>query len=246
MALRRRDGRPRLRTCPSRAAAGYRLGNRVFKCWKKEGHGSLDLIGAVAKSCDVYFYQLGQRLGLDAIIEDGVLMGFHDRSGIDLPSEQEPVFPADRAYFDKRYGARNWSPPATILNFAIGQGENTQTLINMVKFYAALAGDGKVRAPLRGARAAGADARPRAHARAARRACAGRSSRWWSRAPPRRSRAGPRRGGQDRHRAELARQGPWLVHRVRAGRQSDRSSSAPSWSTPSTARSVAPYVVQAI
>ena len=126
---------------------GYRLGNRVFKCWKKEGHGSLDLIGAVAKSCDVYFYQLGQRLGLEAIIEDGVLMGFRDRSGVDLPSEQEPVYPASLEYFDKRYGPRNWSPPATILNFSIGQGENTQTLINMVKFYAALAGDGKIRAP---------------------------------------------------------------------------------------------------
>ncbi len=66
---------------------------------------------------------------------------------MDLPSEQEPIFPADQTYFDKRYGARNWSAPATVLNFAIGQGENTQTLINMVKFYAALAGDGKVRSP---------------------------------------------------------------------------------------------------
>ena len=132
---------------PIPCRGGLRLGNRVFKCWDKRGHGSLDLIGAVAKSCDVYFYQLGQRLGLDAIIEDGNLMGFHDRSGIDLPSEQAPVFPKDRAYFDKKYGPRNWSPPATILNFAIGQGENTQTLVNMVKFYAALAGDGKVYAP---------------------------------------------------------------------------------------------------
>jgi penicillin-binding protein 2 len=132
---------------PIPCRGGLRLGNRVFKCWDKRGHGSLDLIGAVAKSCDVYFYQLGQRLGLDAIIEDGNLMGFHDRSGIDLPSEQAPVFPKDRAYFDKKYGARNWSPPATILNFSIGQGENTQTLVNMVKFYAALAGDGKVYAP---------------------------------------------------------------------------------------------------
>jgi penicillin-binding protein 2 len=132
---------------PVPCRGGLRLGNRVFKCWDKKGHGSLDLIGAVAKSCDVYFYQLGQRLGLEAIIEDGNLMGFHDKSGIDLPSEQSPVFPKDRAYFDKKYGARNWSPPATIFNFSIGQGENTQTLVNMVKFYAALAGDGKVRSP---------------------------------------------------------------------------------------------------
>ena len=132
---------------PVPCRGGLRLGNRVFKCWDKKGHGSLDLIGAVAKSCDVYFYQLGQRLGLEAIIEDGNLMGFHDKSGIDLPSEQSPVFPKDRAYFDKKYGARNWSPPATVFNFSIGQGENTQTLVNMVKFYAALSGDGKIHTP---------------------------------------------------------------------------------------------------
>src|SRR5262249_11269274 len=65
---------------PVPCRGGLRMGNRVFRCWKKEGHGSLDLIGAVAASCDVYFYQVGLRLGLDAIIEDGVLMGFKDRA----------------------------------------------------------------------------------------------------------------------------------------------------------------------
>ena len=122
-----------------------RLGNRVFRCWKKEGHGSLDLIGAVAKSCDVYFYQLGLRLGLKAILEDGVLMGFRDPSGIDLENEKNPIFPASTAYFDKLYGPRHWSPPATTLNFSIGQGENTQTLINMMKFYAGPGERGQVR-----------------------------------------------------------------------------------------------------
>ena len=121
----------------------YRLGNRGFKCWKKEGHGSLDLTGAIAKSCDVYFYQLGQRLGLQAIIQDGVLLGFRDRTGIDLPSEMSPQFPANLEYFNKLYrGAGNWSAPATTLNFSIGQGENDQTLISMIQFYASLAGNG--------------------------------------------------------------------------------------------------------
>jgi penicillin-binding protein 2 len=121
---------------------GYRLGNRIFRCWKKEGHGSLDLVGAVAQSCDVYFYQLGQRVGLEHILEEGVEMGFAGRSGVDLPSEQASIYPGSLAYFDSLYGPRNWSAPATILNFSIGQGENTQTLINMVQFYQALAGDG--------------------------------------------------------------------------------------------------------
>ena len=127
---------------PVPCRGGLRMGNRVFRCWKKEGHGSLDLIGAVAASCDVYFYQVGLRLGLDAIIEDGVLMGFKDRAGIDLRNEVNPIYPSSTAYFDRLYGARRWSPAATTLNFSIGQGENTQTLINMVHFYAGLAGSG--------------------------------------------------------------------------------------------------------
>jgi len=132
---------------PLPCSGGMQLGNRYFRCWKKEGHGSLDLVGAVAASCDVYFYQLGLRLGLEAILKDGVLMGFRDPSGVDLPSEQRPIYPATTAYFDKLYGPRNWSPPATTLNFSIGQGENTQTLINMVRFYEGLAGDGRSEQP---------------------------------------------------------------------------------------------------
>jgi penicillin-binding protein 2 len=132
---------------PLPCSGGMQLGNRYFRCWKKEGHGSLDLGGAVAASCDVYFYQLGLRLGLEAILKDGVLLGFRDPSGIDLPSEQRPIYPATTAYFDKLYGPRNWSPPATTLNFSIGQGENTQTLINMVRFYEGLAGDGQSEQP---------------------------------------------------------------------------------------------------
>lgn len=144
---------------PIPCRGGLRLGTRYFRCWKKEGHGSLDLIGAVAASCDVYFYQLGLQLGLQAIIEDGVLMGFRDRSGIDLPSESPPIFPSSTAYFDRLYGPRRWSAPATVLNFSIGQGENTQTLINMVRFYQALAGDGRLGRPF--IVRPGADARPR-------------------------------------------------------------------------------------
>ncbi len=132
---------------PTPCRGGMRLGNRVFRCWKKEGHGSLDLVGAVAASCDVYFYQVGLRLGLTAIIQDGVLMGFRDKSGIDLENEVDPIYPATTAYFDRLYGPRHWSPPATTLNFAIGQGENTQTLINMMRFYEGLTGDGNAAPP---------------------------------------------------------------------------------------------------
>jgi penicillin-binding protein 2 len=146
MALKR--GLIRLNTVmPEPCRGGMRLGNRVFRCWKREGHGTLDLTGAVAASCDVYFYQLGLRLGLEAIIQDGLLMGFRDKSGIDLENELSPIYPSSLAYFDKLYGPRNWSQPGSTLNFAIGQGENTQTLINMVKFYEGLAGTGEAVTP---------------------------------------------------------------------------------------------------
>jgi penicillin-binding protein 2 len=144
---------------PAPCRGGMRLGNRVFRCWKKEGHGSLDLVGAVAASCDVYFYQVGLRLGLTAIIQDGVLMGFRDKSGIDLENEVDPIYPATSAYFDRLYGPRHWSPPATTLNFSIGQGENTQTLINMMRFYEGLTGDGNAAPPFIVRKA---DAKPRA------------------------------------------------------------------------------------
>jgi penicillin-binding protein 2 len=132
---------------PEPCRGGMRLGNRIFRCWKREGHGSLDLTGAVAASCDVYFYQLGLRLGLDAIIQDGLLMGFRDKSGIDLENELNPIYPSSAAYFDKLYGPRYWSPPGTTLNFSIGQGENTQTLMNMMRFYDGLAGNGETVTP---------------------------------------------------------------------------------------------------
>jgi penicillin-binding protein 2 len=126
---------------PEPCRGGIQFGNRYFKCWDKAGHGSLDLTGAIAQSCDVYFYQLGLRLGLTPILEDGVLMGFKDRSGIDLVNEVNPIYPSSTAYYDRLYGPRGWSS-AVVLNLAIGQGENTQTLMNMVRFYGALAGDG--------------------------------------------------------------------------------------------------------
>jgi penicillin-binding protein 2 len=74
-------------------------------------------------------------------------MGFKDPSGIDLENEKNPIFPSSTAYFDKLYGPRHWSPPATTLNFSIGQGEITQTLINMMKFYEGLASEGRSSTP---------------------------------------------------------------------------------------------------
>jgi penicillin-binding protein 2 len=127
---------------PLPCRGGIQFGNRYFRCWKREGHGSLDLLGAIAQSCDVYFYQLGLRLQLPTIIEEGVRLGFRERTGIDLSPEVSPIYPSSTAFFDKLYGPRGWTAGATTLNFSIGQGENTQSVIGMTRFYQGLANGG--------------------------------------------------------------------------------------------------------
>jgi penicillin-binding protein 2 len=131
---------------PLPCRGGMQFGNRFFRCWRPEGHGSLDLVGAIASSCDVYFYQLGLRLGVSAILADGDSLGFRGVSGVDLPGEIGPAYPQNTAYYDRVYGRGRWTN-SVALNLSIGQGENSQTLMNMVRFYAALANGGKVPTP---------------------------------------------------------------------------------------------------
>ena len=134
---------------PEPCTGFYYFGNRVWRCWKKEGHGSLNLSQAIAQSCDVYFYQLGQRLTLSRLVAGGLSLGFGDRTGIDLPEENRPRYPNSYPeYFNQRYGPNGWTAGATELNMAIGQGENAQTVINMARFYSALATDGREPTPM--------------------------------------------------------------------------------------------------
>jgi len=134
---------------PQPCTGYYYFGNRVWHCWKKEGHGSLDLAGAIAQSCDVYFYQLGQKITLSRLVAGGIGLGFDKRTGIDLPEESRPRFPTSfPAYFNQKYGPRGWTPGEKELNLAIGQGENAQTVLNMARFYSALATDGSEPTPM--------------------------------------------------------------------------------------------------
>lgn len=145
IAIRRGLATPDTRM-PVPCTGGLRFGNRVWKCWRAQGHGFLTLEQAIANSCDVYFYQLGLRVGLRALLEDGDILGFRSRSGVDLPGEIKPSFPENTAYYDRVYGRGGWTN-AVSLNLAIGQGENAQTLMNMVRFYAALANGGRLLVP---------------------------------------------------------------------------------------------------
>jgi penicillin-binding protein 2 len=131
---------------PQPCTGGYYFGGRYFHCWDPKGHGFLTMSEAITKSCDVYFYQLGLRLSLAKLVAGGVQLRFGDVSGIDLPVESKPRWPDAVSYFDRRYGPNGWTNAVT-LNLAIGQGENSQTLINMARFYTALATDGHAATP---------------------------------------------------------------------------------------------------
>jgi penicillin-binding protein 2 len=130
---------------PVPCTGGLQYGSRYFRCWEKKGHGSVDLEGAIKHSCDVYFYQLGLKVGLSRMIAGGISLTMRDKSGIDLPEENQPFWPYAIDYYNKKYG-RNWSNAET-LNLAIGQGANSQTVVNMAKLYTALATQGQEARP---------------------------------------------------------------------------------------------------
>jgi penicillin-binding protein 2 len=131
---------------PVPCSGGYQYGTRWFRCWEKRGHGSLDLEGAIKHSCDVYFYQLGLKIGLSKFIAGGIKLSVRDKSGIDLPEESQARWPYAVDYYDKKYGPRRWSYAET-LNLAIGQGANSQTVVNMAKLYSAFAAKGQAPRP---------------------------------------------------------------------------------------------------
>lgn len=126
---------------PQPCTGGFMYGGRYWHCWNKHGHGDLNLTQAIETSCDVYFYQLGLKLGLRNLIAGGVSLKFGERSGIDLPSETKPEFPYAVEYYKRKF-PRGFVQSSEALNVAIGQGSDAQTVVNMAKFYTALANDG--------------------------------------------------------------------------------------------------------
>lgn len=119
-------------------AGGLNYQTRYFRCWLARGHGRLNLPEAIKHSCNVWFYQAGQRIGLDPLLAGVGELGFGRTTGIDLPSETTGLFPDARQWYDDRRGPGGWTE-AVVWNLSIGQGENAQTLLAMAQFYAALA-----------------------------------------------------------------------------------------------------------
>lgn len=126
--------------CPGR----YRFGNRTYRCWKHSGHGPVNLMKAIAQSCDVYFYQVGQRVGVDGLAEYAKLLGLGKRSGIEMEYEKEGIAPTRKWKVKNRKS--KWQEGET-LSVAIGQGFNLTTPLQICLMTATIANGGTVFKP---------------------------------------------------------------------------------------------------
>ena len=117
----------------------YRFGDRVFKCWKKGGHGKVHVIKALAESCDVFFYQVGLKLGIDRLAWYAQRSGLGVATGIKLDQESSGLVPTAR-WKELKTGIP-WQKGET-LSIAIGQGYNLATPLQMVVLTSAVANGG--------------------------------------------------------------------------------------------------------
>lgn len=122
----------------------YRFGNRDYRCWKKEGHGWMSVVDALAESCDVFFYEVGQRLGVDRIARYAKACGLGTRTRIGLDHEGAGLVPTSE-WKKQRYGV-GWQRGET-LSVAIGQGYNLTTPLQMLSVAAAVANNGQLKKP---------------------------------------------------------------------------------------------------
>jgi penicillin-binding protein 2 len=117
----------------------YRFGNRTFRCWKRGGHGRVKILKAITESCDVYFYKVGELLGVDRLAWYAKASGLGSPTGINLDKEAKGLIPT--AAWKKRRTGVPWQKGET-LSIAIGQGFNLATPLQMVGLTAAIANGG--------------------------------------------------------------------------------------------------------
>jgi penicillin-binding protein 2 len=110
---------------------------RFFNCHGV--HGKVNVVSAIEKSCNSFFYQLILKIGIDKWMEYGRLFGFGAKSGIDIGEENPGLIP-DAKYYEKRYGPK-W-PRSIMLSLSIGQGEVSVTPLQLAQFTALIANNG--------------------------------------------------------------------------------------------------------
>jgi penicillin-binding protein 2 len=122
----------------------YRFGNRTYRCWKHSGHGPVNLVKAISESCDVFFYQVGQRVGVDRLAEYARKLGLGEKTGLEMEYEKSGLAPTKEWKLKNRKA--KWQEGET-LSVAIGQGFNLVTPLQMCVMTATLANGGKLYRP---------------------------------------------------------------------------------------------------
>lgn len=122
----------------------FRLGRRTYRCWKRGGHGPVDLGQALAGSCDVYFYELGKTLGVDTLARYARLFGFGTPTGLPVRGEVGGLVPTPE--WKMRTRGERWIDGETI-SLSIGQGANLTTPIQLAVAYAVIANGGDLIEP---------------------------------------------------------------------------------------------------
>ena len=130
---------------------------RKYRDWKKEGHGVVDLEESIEQSCDVYYYELAYRMGIDSMHDFLAQFGFGEKTGIDLLGERRGLLPSTD--WKKRVQGKVWYPGETLIA-GIGQGYMLSTPVQLAVATAALASRGEKIVPrlLKGVRVPGEDA----------------------------------------------------------------------------------------
>jgi penicillin-binding protein 2 len=112
---------------------------RYFQCWKKGGHGTMDLRHAIEQSCNVYFYTVGNMVGVDRIHKWATLLGLGEKSGVDLPHEVQGLVPSTE--WKRQVMKEKWYAGETI-SVSIGQGQVSVTPIEMAVMMATMGNGG--------------------------------------------------------------------------------------------------------
>lgn len=127
-------------TCPGH----FRLGRRTYRCWKRAGHGPVDLEKALAGSCDVYFYELGKTLGVETLARYARQFGLGRPTGLPIRGEVGGLVPTPE--WKMRVRGERWIDGETI-SLSIGQGANLTTPIQLAVAYAVIANGGDLIEP---------------------------------------------------------------------------------------------------
>lgn len=122
----------------------YVFGGRRFRCWKWGGHGDVDMLEALMQSCDVYFYQLAEELGMDRIAEHAYTFGFGEHTGVPHNNESRGRVPTRKWHEEN---SPNGYQHGFALNAVLGQGNTMATPMQVAMAYAAVANGGKLYYP---------------------------------------------------------------------------------------------------